>query len=214
MSEARAGALERLYLWYLLLIPQGATFAAALTYTGPSGGNWNAVIWLVGAVTVAIYGAFIAAFVGLPRSWWRVALVVFDGPAVIAAAALTLHGWRMLDLATWFFLSEGLSVFLGMLVIAPRAPTPGLGAATAGIALICGAAIAIFDGSVWGQLFADWRSAVLFAVGLVEGTVAAGAAFAGAKPIRDPDAQGRWIGLALALWHVAFGVGIAVRLNR
>lgn len=214
MSEARAGTLERLYLWYLLLIPQGATFAAALTYRGPSGGNINAVIWLVGAVTVAIYAAFVAAFVGLPHARWRAALVVLDGPVVIAAAALTLHGWRVLDLASWFFLSEGLSVFLGMLVIAPRAPTPGLGAVTAGIALACAGAIAAFDGSVWGQLFADWRSAVLFAVGLVEGTIAAGAAFAGAKPVRDGDAQARWILLSLLLWHVAFGVGIAVRLNR
>src|SRR5690242_18419319 len=122
MGEARAGTLERLYLWYLLLIPQGATFAAALTYRGPSGGNINAVIWLVGAVTVAIYGAFIAAFVALPRAWWRAALVVLDGPAVIAAAALTLPGWRVLDLATWFFCPSG--VHRGQAGPRRRRPSP------------------------------------------------------------------------------------------
>jgi hypothetical protein len=61
-------------------------------------------LWLVGAAAVAVYGAFVGLYLALPRGRLRALIAIVDGPLWIPVTAVTLDGWRVLDLATWFFI--------------------------------------------------------------------------------------------------------------
>jgi hypothetical protein len=213
-SPRTASPVQQLYLWYLLLIPQGATVAAVATFHGPLAGPLPFIYFLGGFIAVAIYAAVIAMYVDMPRVWWRALLAVGDGPIVIAIAGLTLHGWRILDLAAWFFLSESLSIYLAIAVLAvgPGGPTGSQRQASLGImAISVGAVCLMLGGTTFPELAADWRGAVEFTVGLVMSTIV-GCLALGNQPVRTSDqAQGPLLG-SLGLFAVAVGGGVLLRL--
>ena len=206
-------AVGKLYLWYLLLVPQGATVAAVVTFHGPLSGPLPFIYFIGGFVAVAIYAAVTAMYVEMPRVWWRAVLAVGDGPIVIAVAALTLHGWRILDLAAWFFLSESLSVYLAIALraIGPGGPRGSQRHASLGIMAASIAAVSLMlGGTTFPELADDWRGAVEFVVGLVLSTVIGYFAL-GREPARNADqAQGPLLA-SLGLFAVAVGGGVLLR---
>jgi hypothetical protein len=211
----RDTAIQRIYLWYLLLIPQGATFAAIVTYRGPSDSFLPMVFFFAGFTAVAVYAAVAISFFQMPRVWWRALIAILDGPAVLALATLTLHGRRILDLASWFFLSESLSIYLAIAALALFSGRPSRDEkrATLLIVAVSVAVVALVLGwSTWPQLAADWRDALVFGLGLVESTVVTYLVL-DRKPVRSDDKNMVPLIVTLVLWGAAVAAGAIVRFN-
>lgn len=203
-------AIERLYLAYLLFAPLGATVMATVTYAGPPD-FVLALLWLGGAVAVSIYAAFASTYLLAPRAWWRVLLVILDGPLWLLLAALALHGWEILDLATWFFVSEAIGIYLAIAIVAARTVPIGA-AATIGIMLGCIAIVCFACGwALFPKLSGDPRAAVMFALSIVQATIAAYWIVGRDQPVRDGDQSSVAILVCLGLFHVAIGFGALLR---
>jgi hypothetical protein len=54
---------------------------ATVTYAGPAD-FMLFVLWLGGAVAISIYGMFVGTYLVAPKTWWRAALAVVDGPVL------------------------------------------------------------------------------------------------------------------------------------
>lgn len=209
--EPSRGAGERLYLAYLLCIPLGATAMATVTYDGPKD-IVLAVLWLIGAVAVAIYASFVATYLVAPRAWWRVVLAILDGPLWLVLAALALHGWDLLDLATWFFVEESIGVYLAIAIVAVRKLGVSGASASVGIMLACIAGVCFAAGwRLFPELAADSRGALLFAGAVVQSTIASAAIVDANRPVRDSDRAGTAVLAALGVFHLGIGIGAFVR---
>ena len=199
--------VEKVYLGYLLAAPLGATVAAKVTYDGPKDVVLG-ILSLGGAVAVAVYAAFIATYLVGPKVWWRALLTIVDGPLLVALAAVTLDGWRILDLTTWFFVSEAVGIYLGIAVLAWRKhETPAVAIMLACIGIVCfGAGWALFP-----KLAGDWRSAVMFAASIAQACVSAYWTADRDRSMRDADASAVVILASMGLFFVAIGLGALLR---
>jgi len=198
---------ERLYIGYLLFVPLGATVMATITYAGPAD-FMLFVLWLGGAVAVAIYAAFVGTYLVAPKVWWRALIAIIDGPLWLLAAVLALDGWRTLDLMTWYFVTEALAVYLA---IAWRAlvvnELPSAGIMLACIAVVCFAC----GWTLWPELAHDTRGALLFVLALLQSTIVAYAVVERDTAVRDADASSQAILAAIGLFHLGIGVGCLLR---
>ena len=203
-------AVEWIYFAYLLFAPLGATAMAAATYRGPDGLVLG-VLWLAGAVAIAIYAAFVITYLVAPTVWWRVLLVILDGPLWIVLAAIALHGWDVLALATWFFVAESLGVYLAIAIVAVRKLRRDAGASV-GIMLACAAAVCFAAGwALVPKLVADGLGALMFAAAIVQSTAASVAIVDRDRVVRGADTSAGATLVALGLFHVAIGAGVFIR---
>jgi len=200
-------AVEKLYLGYLLAAPLGATVMATVTYAGPADAVLG-VLGIGGAVAIAIYAAFIATYLTGPAVWWRALLAIIDGPLLVAIAAVTLDGWRVLDLTTWFFVAEAIGIYLGIALLAWRKDElPSAGIMLACIAVVCLAA----GWALFPKLAADWRSAVMFAASIAQATISAYWIADRDRTVRDADASSVVILVSIGLFFASIGVGALLR---
>lgn len=200
-------AVDKLYLGYLLGAPLGATVMATVTYDGPKDVVLG-ILGLGGAVAVAVYAAFIATYLVGPKVWWRALLAIVDGPLLVALAAVTLHGWQVLDLTTWFFISEAVGIYLGIAILAWREhEMPAVAIMLACIGLVCfGSGWALFP-----KLAGDWRGALMFAASIAQSTVSAYWIADRDRSVRDADASAVVILASMGLFCVAIGLGALLR---
>ncbi|MBX5483928.1 MAG: hypothetical protein IRZ16_19060 [Myxococcaceae bacterium] len=204
--------LDRLYLAHLLFAPLGATVLAVVTYKGP-GDFVLALLWLGGASTVAVYAAFVGLYYSLPRGRFRPILAIVDGPLWVLVAAVTLDGWGVLDLATWLFVSESLAIFIGIAVLALRSFSPKEAAPSVGIMVVCIAVVCFACGwAFWPHLLRSLKDAALFCLGLTHSTIGAYRAADNEAQVRSQEMDSRIILATVGLFHVAIGVGAALRL--
>jgi hypothetical protein len=200
-------AVEKLYLGYLLAAPLGATVMATITYAGPADVVLG-VLALGGAIAVAIYAAFISTYLVAPAAWWRVLLAIVDGPLLVAIAAVTLHGWRVLDLTTWFFVAEAIGIYLGIAALALRKGE----AAASGIMLACIAVVCVAAGwALFPRLAADGRGALMFAASIAQASIAAYWVADRDRTVRDADTSATVILASIGLFFVAIGLGALLR---
>lgn len=91
--------LERVYIFYLGLIPALGSFAGVILYDRSAPPSWLVVVLLIGGVVaVGVYLAMLAAYVGFPKSPWLGLVILLDGPAQIGlSVALREHGtiWHL-----------------------------------------------------------------------------------------------------------------------
>lgn len=201
---------EKLYLGYLLFAPIGATVMATVTYDGPADFVLG-LLWLGGAVAVAIYAAFMASYLVAPKVWWRALLAIIDGPLWIAVAALTLRGWELLDLATWFFVAESLGIYIAIALVAIR-KLRGEALASVGIMLACIGVVCFACGwALFPKLAGDARGALMFAAAIAQSTVASYWVTDRDETVRSADASAKVILVSMGLFHVAIGLGALLR---
>ena len=139
-----------------------------------------------------------------------------DGPLVIAIAAATLHGLRVLDLATWFFVSESLSLYVAIAILALVSGRPSRNEkwASLGIMAACIAVVAVVCGwSLWGELAASPVDAIVFGVGLVESTAVACVVLTRDVAAREQKAQMVPMIAAMVLWIAACAAGAIARVS-
>ncbi len=199
-----------MYLGYLLGAPLGATVMATVTYDGPKDAVLG-ILYFGGAISVCIYAAFVATYLVGPTAWWRVLLAFVDGPLLVAIAAVTLHGWRILDLTTWFFVAEAVGIFLGIAIVAWRKLRRLAGPS---MAIMVGCIAAVCVGSGWAlfpKLAGDWRGALMFAASIAQATISAYWIADRDRTVRDSDSSMVVILASLGLFHVAIGLGALLR---
>lgn len=214
-SSAKPGVIARAYLWYMLLVPQGATVAALATYRGPSGGTINLFLWLAGAVAVAVYAAFVTTYTTLPRARWRAAVALVDGPIFLIAAIASLHGWRVLDLTAWFFLVESLSLYAGILIVALTTDLDAMERnASIGIMVVCMGVVGLMVGwSIWPRVFASGRALALFVLDFAASTIGVVMVANRREPARSGDQSFVPVLVTILLWMAALVVGAIGRVN-
>jgi len=210
IADLRPHPFATLYFAYLLLAPLGATTMAMVTYTGPAD-FVLALMWLGGAVAIAIYAVFVASYLVAPKTWWRAALAILDGPLWLVLAILTLRGWEVLDLTTWFFVAESIGIYLAIAIVAVRkAP---FGATTSiGIMVVCIIVVCYTCGwALLPKLAHDGRAALMFVAAIAQSTAVSYGIVDRDQPVRDSDRSAVIILVTLGLMQVALGIGALLR---
>jgi len=213
-QDVRPHPLEKLYFAYLLLAPLGATTMATVTYAGPAD-FMLFVLWLGGAVAISIYAMFVGTYLVAPKTRWRAVLAIVDGPLWLVIAMLTLHGWQILDLTTWFFVAESIAIYLAIALVAVnRLRSNAL--AIVGIMIACIAVVCFACGwALLPKLEHDLRGALLFAVSIAQATVGSYWIVDRHEPVRESDAStdanGFMILKTIGLMQVAIGLGALLR---
>jgi hypothetical protein len=205
-----ARGFEKLYLGYLLFAPIGATVMATITYDGPADIVLG-LLWITGVAAVAVYAAFVASYLVAPKAGWRALLAIVDGPLWIAIAALTLRGWELLDLATWFFVAESLGIYLAIALVAIR-KLRGDALASVGIMVACIGVVCFACGwALFPKLAGDPRGALMFAAAIAQSTVASYWITDRDETVRSTDASATVILVSVGMFHVAIGLGALLR---
>ena len=126
-----------LYLVYLALLPAIATFAVLWRYGQTYSDATMFLSFLVGTAAVGVYSAFVMSYQYVPKSLWRLLVLLLDGPFLIFVAQKA--GTNQFGFAIDGYLVEGMVVWMSILLLASISPDPTPNQRGASVLIMLGA---------------------------------------------------------------------------